>query len=356
MTTTTPTLDQSFSARQVPWMKIGTVIDDPDVNAAEAARLGGIDFDVELQPAGRWRANEPLNAPTPDGDEDEPAVQLVDGQGRKLYRDHETGARTTAPGRWMHIPSRFAVVRQDTDDWFSVVSDDYRPVQYREAFEFMDKINPRYVAAGALSSGRQGFIIAQLPEHVAVNVEVNGVIDPHDTYVVLQTSHDLSKGITISIMMLRNKCMNMLTLPTFTADAPQQWMIRHVGDPAKKLEEAHRTLKRVGRYEEIFERMITQLASVRVTSDDLRHIARLVLPSRLVTRDQQVEAIVDRFERAETVGFHDTGWGAVNAVSDYMQWGRTTAVRTAQSEFTSPLSGDAAKYVSKVTQLVMNRA
>lgn len=354
--TTTPTLDQSFSARQVPWMKIGTVIDDPDVDAAEAARLGGIDFDVELQPAGRWRANEALLMPTPGGDDVDEPMQLVDDEGRKLYRDHDTGARTTTPGRWMHIPSRFAVVRKGTDNWFSVVSDEYRPVQYREAFEFMDKINPRYVAAGALSDGRQGFIIAQLPEHLVVNVEVNGVLDPHDTYVVLQTSHDLSKGITISIMMLRNKCMNMLTLPTFTVDAPQQWMIRHVGDPVRKLEEAHRTLKRVGRYEEIFERMITQLASVRVTVDDLRYIARRVLPARLKTRDQQVEAIVDRFQHAETVGFRDTGWGAVNAVSDYLQWGRTTAVRTPQSEFTSPLQGDAAKYVNQTMQLVMSRA
>ena len=356
MTTTEPTLDQSFTTRQVPWIKIGKVIDDPDVDAAEAARLGGIAFDVELQPAGRWRANEPLNVPTPGGDDEDPLVQLVDDQGRKLYRDHDTGARTTAPGRWMHIPSRFAVVREDTDDWLSVVSDDYRPVQYREAFAFMDAINPRYVAAGALSGGRQGVIIAQLPEHLAVNVDVDGVLDPHDTYVVLQTSHDLSKGITISIMMLRNKCMNMLTLPTFTADTPQQWVIPHVGDPHKKLAEAHRTLKRVGRYEEIFARVVTQLASVRVTSEDLRHIARRVLPSRLKTRDQQVDAIVDRFEHADTVGFRDTGWGAVNAVSDYLQWGRTSAHRTAQSEFTSPLGGDAAKYINNTMQLVMARA
>jgi hypothetical protein len=48
----TDALTSSFSSRYLPWTKIGTVIDDESVNAAEAARLGGIDFEVELQNAG----------------------------------------------------------------------------------------------------------------------------------------------------------------------------------------------------------------------------------------------------------------------------------------------------------------
>lgn len=342
-------LTRSFSTRHLPWTKIGTIIDDPSVDAAEAARLGGIDFDVELRPAAFWHPYAPADESQAPTDEDEDVT---------FYQTDE-GELTTASGEWREEPTRRAIVRPaETDrseEWFSYVSTDYRPVQYREAFEFMDNVNPLYVSAGAMKHGHQGFMIVQLPEHSAVDVVVNGEHDPHDMYVVLQTSHDLSKSIKISVLMLRNKCMNMLTLPSFTQDAVQQWSIRHVGDPHQKLEEAHKTLSRATRYQEAFERVTVQLGSVRVTSDDLRHIARRALPNR-VKRDEQVEAIVERFETSETVGFHNTGWGAVNAVSDYLQWGRGTATRTAQSEFTSGLDGDTAKYVNRTAQLVMARA
>lgn len=319
------TLERSFTARQLPWIKLGAVIDDPSVDATEAARLGGIDFDVEFQRAGRWRA------------------------------EYDEDGNPTGDGEWIEEPTRRAIVRSDTDEWFSYVSSSYQIVQYREAFEFMDAIDPNYVAAGSMSHGRQGFMLVQLPEHVHLDVEIDGERDPHDLYVVLQTSHDLSKGIKIAVMTLRHKCMNMLTLPTFMSNVPQSWSIRHVGDPHQKLRQAQNVLTNASAYAERFVGMATQLGSVRVSSDDLRHITRRVLPDR-IKRDEQVEAIVDAFEHAETVGFHETGWGAINAVSEYFQWGRTSAARTIQSEFTSPLDGDAAKFINRTAHLVMQRA
>lgn len=309
------TATQTFTTRDLPWMKIGKIIDDPHVDAAEAARLGGIDFDVELRDA--------------------------------AYRN--------ADGDWVNQPTRRAVVRKGTEEWFSYVSTDYRPVQFREAFEFMDGINPYYVAAGALSHGRQGFMIVQLPEHLNANVLVDGVEDAHDMYVVVRTSHDLSKGIEVAVMMLRNRCMNQLTLPTLTAGAPQRWSIRHVGDPHGKLEQAKETLTRSVRYKEIFQNTVAQLASVHVDRELAPKILERVLPDR-PKRAEQVDAIVQTYLTADTVGFHNNGWGLVNAVSDYFQWGRTSATRTQQSEFTSALDGDTAKFVNRTAQLVLTRA
>lgn len=310
------TFAQSFTTRHVPWMKIGTIIDDASVDSAEAARLGGIDFEVELTEAG--------------------------------YRNQD--------GEWVVQPTRRAVIHKDTEEWFGYVSDLYQPVQYHEAFAFMDGINPRYVAAGAMSDGRQGFMVVQLPQRESLDVTVNGVDDPHDMYVILRTSHDLSKGISVAVMPLRNKCMNMLPLPSMNRNVPQSWSIPHVGDPHAKLKQAQVTLQRADAYGDLFEKLVAQLGSVRVTNDDLRHIMRRVLPTRLKTRDDMADQIVDRFQTAETVGFQETGWGAINAVSDYMQWGRSSAARTNQSEFTSGLDGDTAKYVNLTTQLVLNLA
>lgn len=342
------TLERSFSARQVPWMKIGTVIDDPDVDSAEAARLGGIDFDVELQPAGRWQEFEAVV--------DDEGTPVRNASDQPIYVHAESGHHTTHPGRWVHEPSRFATVRKDTNEWFAYVSNDYRVVQYREAFAFMDQINPRYVAAGAMSDGRQGFMVVKLPERERLNVMIDGEEDPHELYVVLRTSHDLSRGMNVAVMPLRERCMNMLTLPSFNRNVPQSWAIRHVGDPLGKLKDAQLSLKNTHAYADLFEQQVRQYASVRITADDLRNIARRAFPSRLKTIEQQVEAVVDRFQHADTVGYENTGWGAINAVSDYMQWGRTSASRTDQSEFTSALDGDTAKVVNNTAQLVMNRA
>lgn len=331
-------ITQSFTTRYLPWTKIGTVIDDESVDSATAARLGGIDFDVELQPAGRWKAHE----------------EIADGDGSVVYIDAD-GNHVDEPGRWITEPSRRAVARVDTDEWYSYVSTDYQLVQFREAFAFMDGIKPRYVAAGALSGGRQGFMVVQLPEE-DVDVELHGEVDPHDMYVVLRTSHDLSKSIEVAVLMLRNRCMNMLTLPSFRPHTPQRWSIRHVGDPHAKLRQAQDTLTKAGNYRDAFQSVTTQLASVRVTADDLRGMARVVLPERLKTRDDMADKVVERFQHDDTVGYVETGWGAVNAMSTYLQWGRDTAVRTTQSEFTSPLDGDTAKYVNRLAHLVMQRA
>src|SRR5262245_8042875 len=100
----TTDIEQSFSARQVPWAKIGTIIDDPSVDAARAAQLGGIDFDIEVRKA--------------------------------TYPDRD--------GNTVEVPTRRSIVRSDTDEWYSYVSTDYEPVQFREAFAFMDAVNPRY--------------------------------------------------------------------------------------------------------------------------------------------------------------------------------------------------------------------
>lgn len=344
----TTTFDRSFTTRDVPWAKIGTVIDDPAVDAAEAARLGGIDFDVEVTDAAFWVRHRPLLA-------DDDSTQLTDDGGQPLFVG-ELNRPTTDPGRFKIEPSRRAIIRPDDEEWFSYVSNDYQLVQFREAFAFMDALSPRYVAAGSMTHGRQGFIVVQLPEHERSELVIDDVEDPHDLYVILQTSHDATRGIKIAVTTMRNRCMNMLTLPTFDASAPQSWSIRHVGDPHKQLADAETTLRNTAAYREFFETSVRQLASVRVDSDDLRRIVRRVLPSRLKRVEEQVTAIVDRFETADTVGFRNTGWGALNAISDYLQWGRTTASRTEQSEFTSPLDGDAAKYVNNAFQLLMNSA
>lgn len=308
--TTTAT---SFSARQVPWMKVGAVIEG-DVSMAEAAALGGLDFDVSLRPAG-----------------------------------FRTGKN------WKVAKDRFAIVRDDNDEVFNYTTKTYEPVQYREAFDFMDSINPRCVAAGAFQGGRQGFIVTQLPEQTVLELDLNGESDTFDFYAILRTSQNLSRGIEVALMTLRNRCMNELTLPSLTRGVEQTWAIRHTKNAKLKLAEAQNTLTRASAYAEEVTSQAQRLAKIEIEMDAARDLIRAVLPDR-PKREQQVVSILDAWQNDPTVGFTGNGWGLTNAVSTYFEWNRPLAkTSTDESRFTNALDGSTHKYVGRTAQLILRR-
>lgn len=307
------TQTNSFTSRTVPWMSVGTVIDDESVDAARAAKLGGLDFDVDVR---RCSFERP------------------------------------AADSWRIVDNRQALVRGDTEQFFSFVSTGYQVVQYRDAFTFMDGINPRYVAAGTFGGGRQGFMVVQLPDHLSLNPFGTENADPHQLYIVLRASHDLSKAIEIAVLPLRERCMNQLPLASFARNAPQRWSIRHVGDPMAKLRVAQDTLGKFERYTEGFERRVRQLASIPTSNDEFIRVLKVVLPDR-VGRDNQIASIQGAFRSSEHVGFEGTAWGAVNAVSEYFEHGRNNGSQTPQSRFLGGLAGTTAKYVNRTAQLLL---
>src|SRR5215471_8452195 len=105
-----------FSHRSVPWAKSGVVVVDEHVSSAtEAAEMAGLNFDVELWP-----------------------LQAVP----KKDTRYEHGPDPVA------VEKRFAAVRLDTGEALSVVGSHYHPLNYGEAFDFLDEINPVFVAGG----------------------------------------------------------------------------------------------------------------------------------------------------------------------------------------------------------------
>jgi hypothetical protein len=237
------------------------------------------------------------------------------------------------------------------------VSDDYKPVQYGEAFSFLDSINPLVSSAGTLAGGKKGFMVVQMPDRMTLDVDVAGEVDPHDLYVIVQTSHDLSKAIEVAVMPLRTKCMNMLGLPIMARNAYQRWSIKHVGDVRKKLDEAQKALTRTWQYADTFVATARQLSSVAIDHDSLNVVLKMVLPDR-PRRNEQISAITHAFDTSEFVSQNggSNGWHALNAVSEYFQWGRNTGTRTVESMFTSGINGDTYRAVSRTSQLLLARA
>lgn len=293
------------STREVPWIKLGKIAEQP-MTAAEAAELGGLNFDVETRPLGYEK-----------------------------------------DGKWITIGNRKAVVNMNTGAPLGIVSKMYPILQYAQAFDFMDAVAPTYVAAGALKGGKQGFMVVRAPEETSAALNA---IDPHDFFLVLRTSHDCSRAVEVSCMSLRGRCMNQLTLRSFAAGVPWRWTVKHTTTMHAKLAEAQHSLANLGAYNAAFIKNVEKLIHVKV--DDKRAIETLkfVLPDR-PRRDEQIDRITSAWHNSETVGFDWTGWGLVNAVSEYFDWGR--AGGSPESRFIGALQGSTHKAINTTARYLL---
>ncbi len=306
--------DQMFTTREVPWMKLGKIVDKP-LTAAEAAKLGGIDFTVSEQ-----------------------AV---------YFMKKEPGS----PPKFTEVKERKAIVRDDTGDWLSIVSKPYPVLQYGEAFDFLDGVSPEFVAAGSLRHGKQAFMVVKAPSTANIT-PFDG--DEHELFATLRTSHDCSRAVEVMVMPLRNRCMNQLTLASFRKDVKHRWVITHTGDVKGKLAAAADTMGRLDLYAKAFVANAQRLLEIKVTDDNAHQILKRVLPDR-PRRDEVIEKITTAWHtRTETVGYDGTGWGLVNAVSEYFEWDR--AGGSAESRFLAAMQGQTHKAINKTTSMLLSRS
>ena len=305
--------DTMFSAREVPWMKLGKLVDEP-VTAMEAAELGGINFTVSQQPV--------------------------------YFSTKKEGA----PPKFTKVEGRKAIVRDDTGDWLSIVSKSYPVVQYGEAFDFLDSVSPHFVAAGALRGGRQAFMVVRAPEGVFDPLGS----DPHELFATLRTSHDCSRAVEVMVMPLRQRCMNQLTLASFRKDVPYRWTVTHTGDVHSKLKAVNESMTRLSAYAQVYTDNVKRLAGIKVDNENAQQILTRVLPDR-PRRAETIEKIISNWHtRTETVGYDGTGWGLVNAVSEYYEWDRTGG--SPESRFLAALQGQTHRAINKVTGQLLSRA
>lgn len=299
--------DTMVTTRQVPWMKLGDISDKDVLTASEAITLGGLDFKVEKRPMFVGASMDATSGSQKSGDK----IAVVKVQAGK------------------------------PDFILGYMSPTYPVLQNDEAFEFMDGISPHYVAAGALKKGRQPFVVVRAPETITV---LDGE-DTHELFLVLRNSHDGSRAIEVMVMPLRKRCMNQLSLQSFSAGVPYRWSVKHTGNVQAKLKEAQDSLKKMGAYAQAFEKNAHKLTKIKVDDDGATQILTKVLPNR-PKRDQQIEHIITAWHASPTVGFDYTGWGLLNSVSEYFDWGRSGG--SPESRFIGALQGQTHQVLNRV--------
>ena len=265
-------VENMMYTRTVPWHGLGTKVDEAPTSA-DALRLAGLDWTVEQK-----------------------NIQLCGGSKIQNYK---------------------ANVRSSDGQVLGIVSDRYKIVQNKDAFEFTDSIiggDVRYETAGSLNGGRKIWLLAKLPE-----AEIAG--DKTEPYMVFSNTHDGSGAIRVAMTPIRVVCNNTLNLALDSAK--RAWSVRHTGDLNSKMHEARVCLKMANAYMGALAERADRLANTTVTRDQLNMILDELFPmdeSNTEREKQGVKKLRDEFMvcyfAPDILKFRNTAWGVVNAVSD----------------------------------------
>lgn len=170
----------------VPWHGYGEHIEEADLPLNEWQRRAGLDWNVIRKPVfcSVFRDLEENNT-------------------------EDIGERAKNILNYKKVPNKVALLRSDTHDMLSVVSNRYKVVQPDEVLEFFDDLIKKngFVmhTAGALRDGKRVWALAETGK----DFELDG--DSVAAYLLLATSYDGTFSTTAQFTSIRVVCNNTLS-------------------------------------------------------------------------------------------------------------------------------------------------
>jgi len=221
-------LETMFYTRVAPWHGLGVCVEET-LNSQEALVAAGLDWNV---------IQRPLMTSTYDP-----------------------------------VPGYKANVRETDNSILGVVTDRYKVVQNHEAFAFTDALlgeGVKYETAGSLNEGKRIWMLAKLPDKYIMEGEQ---IEP---YLVFSSSHDGSAAIKVCMTPIRVVCQNTLNLAI--GNAKRIWSTIHVGDLARKMDDAHNTLLLAEKYMGRLGAEFSRLSKIRLSDSKVMEYIEMLLP------------------------------------------------------------------------------
>ena len=265
------------NGRFVPWHELGTPVEEAPTSA-DALRLAGLDWEVVQKPI--------------------------------FVEKFEASPE---------VPGWKANIRSSDNTVLGIVTDRYKIVQNKEAFDFTDSLigngDVHYETAGSLRNGKTVWLLAQMP-----SVSILG--DQVDPYICFSNSHDGSGAIKVCMTPIRVVCNNTLNMAL--KSATRCWSTRHIGDIASKMEEARETLSMANKYMTALSKEADHLANEKITEEQIAKILDEIFPINEEDSDRKkankAEAkneIMICYLAPDIAKFMGTKYGFLNAVSDW---------------------------------------
>ena len=233
----------------------------------------------------------------------------------------------------------YMVVRNDvlnggTPDVLATVGDRYRTYQNEELFAFGDNLldgGGFWESAGAIRNGRTVFGSLKLGRDIVLDKA--GIADVTKSYLLVTTSHDGSSAIQAMTTPVRVVCQNTLNM-ALGQGSKQSFKVRHTATAQDRVAQAREALGISFAYLDVFEAEANAMFQASVTDKQFGDIIEALYPSpdrqtagkAVITKyDDKVDTMWDLWRGATQIGIKGTAWGAMNALTervDYYRAGR----------------------------------
>lgn len=336
--------ESGFVVREQAWHGLATVLED-NPTIEEALKLAGLDWNVEARPLMT-------------------SVPIPEETG--LNEDGEIWT----PSREIEVPTHRAVVRVTDGALLGVVSKDYKVFQNAEALAVFKHLvadgTLRIETAGSLQGGKKVWIQCRYADDLEIK---DG--DKIAPYILIALGHDGKLSVVFMNTPTRVVCWNTMqaagaTEDSIAFDKPTTFRIAHMGDVKRKVEEARDAIVAMNRDLGLSVDAYRAMAKKPVSEQTVRDVAQSIFDGELMKarglleRLQGVQAersehmdidqrkeVADKIAEVEKMlvdwkpsraenevvkAFHEspgsdlageTAWGMVNAVTYYLDHGKS---------------------------------
>jgi phage/plasmid-like protein (TIGR03299 family) len=299
------------SFREPAWHKLGTVFEE-EVSTSEMLELAHLqDWNVRLE-----------EVPLPSG-------FVSDKTNYFVARTNPFNAEQT--------------------DVLGVVGERYRVLQNEDLFDFGDALldgGGRWETAGSIKGGRQVFGSLALEREMVIDKD--GVGDKVTSYLLVNTSHDGSIAIQASVTPVRVVCANTLNLALGSGvgrnrSVKQSFKIRHTQTAQGKVQAAREALGLAKTYLDEFDKMAHDLIQREITQDKFMEIVYSAYPvpgidSKPIAKTKwanKIEMIESIYTGDTNHMIAGTAWGALNALTERLDWYRSARGGNTESMYAS---------------------
>jgi len=259
----------------------------------------------------------------------------------------------------------FATVRQDTREVLGIVGKNYKVLQNKDAFKFMDSFMQdgimRYESAMALFGGKQVVLLARMP---SVDEVIPG--DRQDRFLLLSNTHDGTGSIIMQPTHVRVVCNN--THRIAISNQTYQVKVRHSSSMEEKMEMARKYLSQFDKKFSEYTETAKHLAKYSYTQDMVKSYLDQLFPAQKDASDRQVKNRLAKLDMVKGMmntpantlpGMEGTLWQLFNAVTeavDHRSSYKGDDLARAENRFTNIMEGAGANLKDKAFELALQLA
>lgn len=211
---------------------------------------------------------------------------------------------------------------------FGIVGGKYSSISNEELAAFGEQLLPggRWETAGSLKNGTQVFMSLALD--METTIDEHGVSETIKYYLVIANHHDGKGRLQAFVTPFRPECTNSLNYGLKTAS--NKISFAHTHSIEERMSNANKTLNLALNYTENFKSYAVDMLDHKVDNADFYGIIKAAYPKPDEENKRgttlwlkQVDTLMQVWEGPTLTQVTGTAYGALNALQEVEQWGRT---------------------------------